>query len=76
MHFWTICDNLTAVGPEFSPEMMIEILRANMKVVEIPVTYRPRIGGVSKHSSSKLNVLKTGFKMMKLVLRKRFSFLS
>lgn len=72
--YMTIRDNLTAVGPEFSPEMMVEILRANMKVIEIPVTYRPRIGGVSKHSSSKLNILKTGFKMMKLVLRKRFGF--
>jgi dTDP-glucose pyrophosphorylase len=72
--YLTIRDNLKSKGPEFSPEMMIEILRANKKIIEIPVTYRPRIGGISKHSSSKLNILKTGLKMMKLVLRKRFNF--
>ncbi len=70
--YLTIRDNLISNGPEFSPEMMVEILRANRKIIEIPVTYRPRIGGESKHSSSKLHVLKTGFKMMKLVLKKRF----
>ena len=71
--YLTIRDNLIGTGPEFSPEMMVEILRANKKIIEIPVTYRPRIGGESKHSGSKLHVLKTGFKMMKLVLRKRFN---
>lgn len=71
--FLTIRDNLTCKGPEFSPEMMVEILRANKKIIEIPVTYRARIGGISKHSSSRMNILRTGFKMMKLVLRKRFN---
>lgn len=71
--YLTIRDNLIGTGPEFSPEMMVEILRANKKIIEIPVTYRPRIGGESKHSSSKINVLKTGLKMMKLVFKKRFN---
>lgn len=71
--YLTIRDNLIAKGPEFSPEMMVEILRANKKIIEIPVTYRPRIGGVSKHSGSKINILKTGFKMMKLVFKKRLN---
>lgn len=71
--YLTIRDNLKGKGPEFSPEMMVEILRASKKVIEIPVSYRPRIGGESKHSGSKIGILKTGFKMMKLVLRKRFN---
>lgn len=71
--YLTIRDNLSGTGPEFSPEMMVEILRANKKIIEIPVTYRPRIGGESKHSGSKINVLKTGLKMMKLVLKKRLN---
>lgn len=69
--YLTIRDNLRGIGPEFSPEMMVEILRANKKIIEIPVTYRPRIGGESKHSGSKLHVLRTGTKMMKMVLQKR-----
>ena len=66
-----IRDNLNCTGPEFSPEMMIEILRANKKIIEIPVTYRPRIGGESRHSGSKAQILKTGMRMMRLILRRR-----
>lgn len=64
---------LTADGPEFAPEMMVETMRANRKIIEIPVTYRPRIGGVSKHSQSIAHVVRTGIGMMRLILRKRFS---
>ena len=63
--------NLSGVGPEFSPEMMVEVLRAERKIIEIPVTYRPRIGDVSKHSGSKLAILKTGTKMLTLIFRRR-----
>ncbi len=64
--------NLTGKGPEFSPEMMVEMLRAERKIIEIPVTYRPRIGDVSKHSATKLAVLKTGTKMLTLIFKRRF----
>jgi NDP-sugar pyrophosphorylase family protein len=64
--------NLSADGPEFSPEVMLETMRARRKIIEIPVTYRPRIGGKSSHSSSTLMVLKTGLKMLGLILRKTF----
>jgi NDP-sugar pyrophosphorylase family protein len=62
--------NLHAKGPEFSPEMMVETMKAKRKIVEIPVTYRPRIGGESKHSHDKISVLKTGCKMLGLIIRK------
>lgn len=60
------------VGPEFSPEMMIEILRARQRVIEIPVSYHPRIGGASKHSASLLAVSRTATRMLRLILAKRF----
>jgi len=70
--FERIKGNLHAKGPEFSPEMMIEILRAKKRVVEIPVSYYMRRGGESKHSKSKIRSSKTGLKMLSLILKKRF----
>jgi len=70
--FEQIKDNLHAKGPEFSPEMMVEILRAKKRVIEIPVSYYRRGGGESKHSKSKMKSFRTGLKMLSLILRKRF----
>lgn len=61
-----------AVGPEFSPEMMIEILRARQRVIEVPVSYHPRIGGASKHSAGLLEVSRTATRMLRLIAAKRF----
>lgn len=69
--YLTIRPQLCGIGPEFSPEMMVEVLQARRKIIEIPVTYRPRIGDVSKHSATKIAVLKTGFKMLKLIFTRR-----
>jgi len=66
-----IRDNLTATGPEFSPEMMIEILRARKRIIEIPVTYYKRLTGTSKHSENYFKVTKTALKMLGLIFRKR-----
>jgi hypothetical protein len=55
----------------FSPEMMIEMLRMQARVIEIPVSYYRRRGGVSKHSSSRWHSARTGLKMVGLILRKR-----
>ena len=71
--YLNIRDQLIGTGPEFSPEMMVEILRARQKVIEIPVTYRARIGGLSKHSGDLYGICKTAFKMALIVLRKRFN---
>ncbi len=66
-----IRDSVNGVGPEFSPEMMIEVLRARRRVVEIPVSYYPRVGGESKHSEGFLKVSKTALRMLKLIFAKR-----
>ena len=65
--------NFIGKGPEFSPEMMIEFIRNNKRVIEIPISYYTRLGGKSKYSESKLAILKTGFKMLSLILKKRLN---
>ena len=65
--------NFVGKGPEFSPEMMIEFIRNNKRVIEIPVSYYTRLGGKSKYSESKLAILKTGFKMLSLILKKKLN---
>jgi NDP-sugar pyrophosphorylase family protein len=70
--FDVIKPNLSASGPEFSPEMMVEVMRAKRKIIEIPVTYRSRIGGESKHSRTWPGILNTARRMLTLIIKKRF----
>jgi hypothetical protein len=53
--------------------MVIEFLRNDKRVIEIPVSYYNRIGGASKHSENPIAVFKTGIRMLSLILKKRFS---
>jgi len=62
---------LTRDDAAFSPEMMIEIVRSEGRVIEIPVSYYRRRGGESKHSSSRWHSVRTGLRMLNLILRKR-----
>ncbi|OQX63278.1 MAG: hypothetical protein B5M56_03500 [Desulfococcus sp. 4484_241] len=68
-----IRDNLHAPGPEFSPEMMIELLRARKRIIEIPISYYRRAKGVSKHSDNYFKVAKTALRMLKMIFLKRFA---
>lgn len=65
--------HLTKLDAAFSPEMMIEVLRTRGRVIEIPVSYYRRRGGVSKHSGSLWASVKTGLKMVRLILEKRLN---
>ena len=65
---------LTRDDAAFSPEMMIEIVRGEGRVIEIPVSYYRRRGGESKHSSSRWHSVRTGLRMMNLIVRKRFNW--
>lgn len=58
-------------GPAFSPEMMIEALRAHRRVVEVPVSYHARLGGDSKFSGSLVASARTASKMLRLIAAKR-----
>jgi len=47
-------------------------LRARRRVVEIPVSYYPRVTGESKHSDSYWKISKTATRMLKTIFAKRF----
>lgn len=66
-----IKDFLRETGPEFSPEMIIEAIRYNKRVIEIPVTYSSRIGGESKFSKNILSNAKIALKMLRLIFQKK-----
>ena len=66
-----IRDYLTATDATFSPEMMIEMLRVQGRVIEVPVSYYARRGGESKHSASRWHSMRTGLRMLRLILSKR-----
>lgn len=67
-----IKDRLRETGPAFSPEMMCAALQARCRVIEIPVTYRRRMGGESKHSDTFRRQFRTAWLMFKTICRKRF----
>jgi UDP-N-acetylglucosamine diphosphorylase / glucose-1-phosphate thymidylyltransferase / UDP-N-acetylgalactosamine diphosphorylase / glucosamine-1-phosphate N-acetyltransferase / galactosamine-1-phosphate N-acetyltransferase len=64
---------LTRQDAAFSPEMMIEMLRIEGRVIEIPVSYYRRLGGASKHSASLRHSIRTGMRMVRLILQKRLN---
>jgi dTDP-glucose pyrophosphorylase len=65
---------LSAHDAAFSPEMMIEMMRAKGRVIEIPISYYRRRGGSSKYSSSRWQNLRSAFKMLRLFVSKRLNF--
>jgi len=62
---------LTVKASHFLPEMVILCLRAGLRVIEIPVNYRGRIG-TSKITGTFKGAFKTGMRMIFLILRYRF----
>ena len=68
-----IRDYLACSDAAFSPEMMIEVLRIQGRVIEIPVSYYRRLGGTSKHSASRWHSARTGLRMLSLIIRKRLN---
>jgi glycosyltransferase involved in cell wall biosynthesis len=71
---WKILrEGLTETGAPFSPEMICEAFRCGLRVIEIPVHYFSRGGGESKHSKGFLQVARTGLRMLRTIVRKRFS---
>lgn len=70
--FDKIKPRLRETGPAFSPEMMCAALQERCRIIEIPVSYAPRLGGESKHSDTFLRQAKTALKMFRTICRKRF----
>ena len=63
-----IRESLTAPGPEFAVEMIIEALNRRMKVIEIPVNYH----NVSRSLYKKYRNRKTFMRILQLILSKRW----
>ena len=62
-----IVDRLTVGGSHFLPEMVVLALLAGLRVVEVPVNYRGRVGE-SKITGSRITTLKVGSRMIGLIL--------
>lgn len=67
-----IKSKLRSNGPEFSPELMIEMLKSKQRVIEIPISYHQRFKGESKFSKNLTTKTRTGLKMLYLIIRMRF----
>ncbi len=65
-----ILDDLTVGGSHFLPEMVIVALKRDIRVIEVPVNYRGRIGQ-SKITGTLKGTLRTGLRMIALILRLR-----
>ncbi len=66
-----ISDGLTVGGSHFLPEMVILGLKRRLKIIEIPVNYRGRVGE-SKITGNLPGTLRTGFRMVGIILKHRF----
>ena len=63
-------DSLTVGGSHFLPEMVILGLKRGLRIIEVPVNYRGRIGE-SKITGTLKGTLRTGTNMIALVLKCR-----
>lgn len=62
-----IKDRFSVGGSHFLPEIVILCIINNLKIVEIPLNYRPRIGE-SKITGNFIKAVKTGFYMIFLIV--------
>ena len=53
-------------------EMIVKTLRRQMRIIELPITFRPRIAGQSKVSGSLRASLLTAYRFSRVVLRYTF----
>jgi glycosyltransferase involved in cell wall biosynthesis len=62
--------DLRVGGSHFLPDMVIVALKRGLKVIEVPVNYRGRVGE-SKITGTLSGTLRTGFRMVGLILSHR-----
>jgi glycosyltransferase involved in cell wall biosynthesis len=67
-----IAADLTVGGSHFLPEMVILGLRRELRIIEVPVNYRGRVGE-SKITGSLKGTLTTGVRMIGLILKYRLT---
>ena len=66
-----IAPHLTVGGSHFLPQMVIAGLKHGLRVIEVPVNYRGRVGD-SKITGTLRGTLRTGFRMIALIVGSRF----
>lgn len=64
-----IINKLYVGGSDFSPHMIMVSLKNNLKVIEIPITFRERVGVSKAIGRNKWRGIKLGLKMLWLILR-------
>ncbi|MFO0951304.1 MAG: glycosyltransferase family 2 protein [Isosphaeraceae bacterium] len=60
---------LTVKGNHFSPHMFIEALQTGMRVIEIPIYFRARVGESKGVGSNKVKATRVALRMLGLVYR-------
>jgi glycosyltransferase involved in cell wall biosynthesis len=65
-----IQDDMTVGGSHFLPEMVILGLKKGIRLIEVPVNYRGRVGE-SKITGTLGGTLRTGFRMIGIILKHR-----
>jgi hypothetical protein len=65
----SIKDDLISDGPEFSAEMMIELMRQHQRVIEVPVNYFNQSQSAKKQSQT----ASIFFRFIRLILTRRLS---
>ncbi len=68
-----IIDKFSVGGNHFSPEMIIEAMMNDLKIVEIPINYGKR-KGESKITSNFKKSFTLGLKMISLIIKKRIKY--
>lgn len=67
-----IQDDLTVGGSHFLPEMVIVGLKRGIRIIEVPVNYRGRVGE-SKITGTLTGTLRTGCRMIALIIKCRLT---
>jgi hypothetical protein len=62
-----LVSHLSVTGNHFSPHMSIEALKMQMSVIEIPVTFKSRVGVSKGVGSNKLKAARVAVKMLRLI---------
>ncbi len=62
-------DKLTVKGNHFSPHMFMEALKLRLRVIEIPIVFRPRVGESKGVGSNKGKATKVALAMLKQLFR-------
>ena len=61
-------------GNEFNPDMMLQVIKNNIRYIEIPVKYLKRVG-VSSVTGDLSKTIFVGFKMLVLILKHRLGLI-